>query len=76
MSEHQIYWAQAFPATIIQSFCPDFTFTAAQIIVCNTVKREGQGTAASLIAVLQLYGTSIGLGFAGIVETQANDHGR
>ena len=71
MPEQQIYWAQAFPATVIQSFCPDFIFTAAQIVACNSVGRRDQGVAGSLIGTLQLYATSIGLGFAGIVETHA-----
>lgn len=37
MPEQQTYWAQVFPATIIQSFCPDLIFTAAQIVACNSV---------------------------------------
>lgn len=57
-----------FPATVIQSFCPDFIFTAAAIIASNSVKRNEQGIAASLIGTLQLYATSIGMGFAGVVE--------
>ena len=72
MPEQQTYWAQVFPATIIMSFCPDFIFTAAQIIASNTVRRSEQGIAASLIGVLNLYGNSIGLGFAGTAETQIN----
>ena len=71
MPEQQIYWIQMFPATIVQSFCPDFIFTAAQIVACDSVGRKDQGVAGSLIGTLQLYATSIGLGFAGIVETHA-----
>ena len=69
MPEQQLYWKQMFLATIIQSFCPDFIYTAAQIVACNSVGRKDQGVAGSLIGTLQLYATSIGLGFAGIVET-------
>ena len=75
MPEQQTYWAQVFPATIIQSFCPDFIFTAASIIACNSVRRHEQGIAGSLVGTLQLYATSIGLGFAGIVETHTDNHG-
>ena len=75
MPAEQSYWLAVFPATVIQSFCPDFIFTAAAIIASNSVKRSEQGVAASLIGTLQLYATSIGLGFAGIVEVHTNDHG-
>lgn len=74
MPEQQLYWTQMFPATIIQSFCPDFIYTAAQIVACNSVSRKDQGVAGSLIGTLQLYATSIGLGFAGIVETHVATH--
>lgn len=72
MPEKQTYWAQVFPATIIMAFCPDFVYTAAQIIASNSVRRNQQGIAASLIGTLNLYGSSLGLGFAGTVETEVN----
>ena len=75
MPEQQSYWAQVFPATIMSAFCPDFIFTAAQIIACNSVRRHEQGIAGSLVGVLQVYATSIGLGFAGIVEIHTDEHG-
>ena len=75
MPEQQSYWAQVFPAIILSAFCPDFIFTAAQIIACNSVRRHEQGIAGSLIGVLQVYATSTGLGFAGIIETHTDDHG-
>ena len=71
MPEQQLYWKQMFPATVIQRFCPDFIYTAAQVMACNSVGRRDQGVAGSLIGTLQLYATSVGLGFAGIVETHA-----
>lgn len=74
MPEKQTYWAQVFPATIIMSFCPDFVYTAAQIIASNSVRRHQQGIAASLVGTLNLYGNSLGLGFAGTVETAVNKH--
>ena len=52
--EQQLYWKQMFPATIIQSFCPYFIYTAAQIVACNSVGSKDQGVAGSLIGTLQL----------------------
>jgi hypothetical protein len=72
MPVEQSYWAQVFPAVILMSFCPDLVFTAAQIIASNAVKRYEQGAAASLVGTLLLYGTSIGLGFAGTIEMQVD----
>ena len=76
MPVQQTYWAQVFPAVIMQSFGPDFLFSAAQIIASNAVKREEQGIAGSLIGTLQAYGLSTGLGFAGTVERYTNDGGK
>jgi len=75
MPPQQTYWAQIFPATILMSLTPDFIFTAAQIIATNSVKRHEQGIAGSLVTLLQLYGASIGLGFAGTVEANTNMNG-
>ena len=68
MPEQQNYWIGIFPATVLFSFCPDFIYTAAQIIACNSVQKRHQGVAGSLIGTLQLYGTSLGVGFAGVVD--------
>ncbi|KAL2816734.1 MFS general substrate transporter [Aspergillus granulosus] len=72
MPVHQTYWAQVFPATIFMAFCPDFVYVAAQIVTSNSVQRAQQGVAASLIGTLNLYGNSLGLGFAGTIETEVN----
>ncbi|KAL9062991.1 MAG: hypothetical protein Q9157_008492 [Trypethelium eluteriae] len=76
MPEQQTYWAQMFPATILMAFCPDLVYTAAQIIASNSVRRHQQGIAGSLIGTLNLYGNSLGLGFAGTVEVETSKHGR
>lgn len=68
MPEQQSYWAQIFPATVLGAFCPDFVYVAAQIIASNSVQPHEQGVAGSLIGTLNLYGNSLGLGFAGTVE--------
>ena len=72
----QTYWAQAFPAAVIAGAGPDLLITAAQIIAANAVRRSEQGVAGSLIGVVQTYGLSTGLGFAGTVESRVNDGGR
>lgn len=70
MPEQQTYWAQTFPSIFIGAFCADFVYVAAQIIASNSVGRHEQGIAGSLIGTLNLYGNSLGLGFAGTIETQ------
>jgi MFS family permease len=72
MPVKQTYWAQMFPATMISAFCPDFVYVSAQIIASNSVSRSQQGVAASLIGTLNLYGNSLGLGFASTVESEVN----
>ncbi|GKZ47048.1 hypothetical protein AbraIFM66951_010389 [Aspergillus brasiliensis] len=70
----QTYWAQVFPSIVLFSFCPDFVYTAAQIIASNSVRRHQQGIAGSLIGALNLYGVSLGLGFAATIEDQIAKH--
>jgi len=70
MPIQQTYWAQMFPAILVGSICPDFVYVAAQIIASNSVSRKQQGVAGSLIGTLNLYGNSLGLGFAGTIETE------
>jgi MFS family permease len=67
---HQSYWPQIFPSVVLFSFCPDFVYTAGQIIASNSVRRNQQGIAASVIGTLNLYGNSLGLGFASTIEVQ------
>ncbi|KAG0649214.1 putative MFS-type transporter [Hyphodiscus hymeniophilus] len=71
----QIYWAQLFPAMILTAFGPDLIFTASQIIASNSVRRDQQGIAGSLMGTTISYGLSTGLGFAGTVERYTNDGG-
>ncbi|KAE8390755.1 major facilitator superfamily domain-containing protein [Aspergillus alliaceus] len=66
----QSYWAQVFPSVVLFSFCPDFVYTAGQIIASNSVRRHQQGIAGSIIGTLNLYGNSLGLGFASTIEVQ------
>ncbi|OGM49823.1 efflux pump antibiotic resistance protein [Aspergillus bombycis] len=66
----QSYWAQIFPSVVLFSFCPDFVYTAGQIIASNSVRRHQQGIAGSIIGTLNLYGNSLGLGFASTIEVE------
>ncbi|KAE8358512.1 hypothetical protein BDV27DRAFT_163510 [Aspergillus caelatus] len=50
------------------SICPDFIYTAAQIVASNSVSQRDQGIAGSLIRALNLYGCSLGIGFGSTVE--------
>ncbi|KAE8323847.1 MFS general substrate transporter [Aspergillus sergii] len=75
MPAQQIYWAQIFPATILISFCPDFIYTAAQIVASNSVSHRDQGIAGSLIGALNLYGCSLGIGFGSTVEAYIQGKG-
>jgi MFS family permease len=70
MPMHQTYWAQVFPAMLLCGCCPDFVYLAAQVIASNSVKRKHQGIASSLVGTLNLYGVSLGLGFAGTIEVE------
>lgn len=70
MPINQSYWPQTFPAMVLCGFCPDFGYLAAQVIASNSVGRKYQGVASSLVGTLNLYGISLGLGFAGTIETE------
>ncbi|KAI0271711.1 major facilitator superfamily domain-containing protein [Gloeopeniophorella convolvens] len=76
MPAQQMYWKQVFPATLLMGMGPDFVTTMSQIIAANTVKRHEQGLAGTLVGVLQTYGLSTGLGFAGTVEAHVNKGGK
>lgn len=70
MPMQQTYWAQVFPAMLLCGCCPDFVYLAAQVIASNSVRRKHQGVASSLVGTLNLYGVSLGLGFAGTIEVE------
>lgn len=72
---NQIYWAQLFVSTILMPWGMDMSFPSATIILSNAVSREHQGSAASLVNTVVNYSVSIGLGFAGTVETRLNHGG-
>jgi MFS family permease len=73
---NQVYWAQNFMAAVIMPWGMDSSFPAATLIVSNAAAKGHQGVAASLINTVVNYGIALGVGFAGIVETNihSGDH--
>ncbi|KAL2063269.1 hypothetical protein VTL71DRAFT_5074 [Oculimacula yallundae] len=72
---HQTYWAQTFISICIMPWGMDMSFPAATILLSDHMKKEHQGVAASLVATVINYSTSIGLGFAGTIESRINRSG-
>jgi hypothetical protein len=52
------------------------SFPSGTLILSNSMPRHHQGLAASLVATTVNYSISLGLGFAGTVETHVNAGGR
>ncbi|KAI1642470.1 major facilitator superfamily-domain-containing protein [Daldinia loculata] len=71
----QVYWGQYFVSGIIMPWGMDMSFPAATLILSDAVPRKHQGIAASLVNTVVNYSISLGLGFAGTVETQVNKGG-
>lgn len=76
MPVHQIYWAQTFAGIIVLPWGMDMSFPAATIVLSRAMPRRHQGLAASLVNTFVNYSISIGLGFAGTVDSQLNDGGK
>ncbi|KAM0541898.1 hypothetical protein ACHAPJ_013044 [Fusarium lateritium] len=71
----QSYWYQSFFGLLVMTFGMDMSFPAATLILSNSVKREHQGIAASLVSTIVNYSISLGLGFAATVEVNINKGG-
>ncbi|KAF5630292.1 aminotriazole resistance [Fusarium sp. NRRL 52700] len=71
----QSYWYQSFFGLIVMTFGMDMSFPAATLILSNSVKREHQGIAASLVSTIVNYSISLGLGFAATVEVNVTKGG-
>ncbi|KAH7007199.1 major facilitator superfamily-domain-containing protein [Ilyonectria destructans] len=71
----QSYWLQSFFSLIVMTWGMDMSFPAATLILSNSVKREHQGIAASLVSTVVNYSISLGLGFAATVEVHVNSGG-
>ncbi|SCU93366.1 LADA_0G02696g1_1 [Lachancea dasiensis] len=73
---HQSYWAQTFVSIIVMPWGMDMSFPAATIMLSNCMPHEHQGLAASLVNTMVNYSISLGLGFAGTIESRVNDGGQ
>ncbi|KAJ6523912.1 major facilitator superfamily domain-containing protein [Mycena vulgaris] len=69
------YWTFPFFAAFLAPFGPDMTFTAAQLVASNTVRRSEQGVAGSLVGTALNYGMALGIGLGGTVEAYTNAGG-
>jgi MFS family permease len=70
-----IYWTYFFFSVIIQVVGMDTSFPAASIIFANAVPKRLQGMGASVVMTIVNYSISLGLGFAGTLETNINHGG-
>jgi MFS family permease len=75
MPVSQTYWAQTFVSLIIMPWGMDMSFPSATIIMSNSMPREHQGMAASLVTTVINYSISLGLGFAGTVQSRVLENG-
>ncbi|KAL1881368.1 hypothetical protein VTK73DRAFT_4375 [Phialemonium thermophilum] len=73
---HQTYWFNTFFSILIMPFGMDMSNPAATILLSNTVSKEHQGIAASLVVTVVNYSISLALGIAGTVETNLNKGGQ
>ncbi|KAK2627507.1 hypothetical protein QTJ16_003473 [Diplocarpon rosae] len=71
----QTYWAQTFVSVCVMPWGMDMSFPAATILLSDHVRKEHQGVAASLVNTVINYSVSIGLGFAGTIESRVNRSG-
>jgi MFS family permease len=70
-----IYWTYFFFSVLIITVGMDTSFPAATIIFSNSVPQKYQGMAASIVLTVVNYSISLGLGFAGTIETNINNGG-
>ncbi|KAK3984033.1 putative drug resistance protein [Cladorrhinum sp. PSN332] len=71
----QSYWLNTFFGILIMPFGMDMSNPAATILLSNSVSKEHQGIAASLVVTTVNYSISIALGIAGTIEVHTNDGG-
>lgn len=67
----QTYWLNSFIGVLIIPFGMDMSNPAASILLSNSMAKEHQGTAASLVVTTVNYSISLALGIAGSVEVAA-----
>lgn len=70
-----IYWTFFFFSVIVIVVGLDSSLTAAIIIFSNVIPQRYQGMGASIAMTVVNYSISLGLGFAGTIETNINHGG-
>lgn len=70
-----IYWTYYFFSVLIITVGMDTSFPAAAMIFSNAVPQQYQGMGASIVMTVVNYSISLGLGFAGTLETNINHGG-
>ncbi|KAK8097322.1 Bcamf1 [Apiospora kogelbergensis] len=66
----QTYWANTFLSALIMPFGMDMSNPAASLLLSNSVAKEHQGIAASLVVTVVNYSISTALGFAATIEVE------
>ncbi|KIW29097.1 uncharacterized protein PV07_04937 [Cladophialophora immunda] len=72
---HSVYWTYYFFSVLIITVGMDTLFPSATIIFSNAVPQRYQGMGASIVMTVVNYSISLGLGFAGTIETNINHGG-
>ena len=70
-----IYWTYYFFSVLIITVGMDTSLPAATIIFSSAVPQEVQGMGGSIVMTVVNYSISLGLGFAGTIETNINHGG-
>ena len=70
-----IYWTYYFFSVLIITIGMDTSFPSAAMIFAGAVPQKYQGMAASIVMTVVNYSISLGLGFAGTLETNINNGG-
>lgn len=72
----QSYWVNCFLGILIMPFGMDMSNPAASILLSNSLGKENQGVAASLVVTTVNYSISVALGLAGTAEAGFNGNGK
>lgn len=71
---HQTYFAQIFLSVLIMPGAMNLSFPSATMLLSNSLPKEKQGIAASLVSTMVNYCISCGLGLAGSIHRQFFQH--
>ncbi|KAH9890863.1 major facilitator superfamily-domain-containing protein [Xylariomycetidae sp. FL2044] len=71
----QTYWTNTFLSVLVMPFGMDMSNPTATILISNSVGKEHQGIAASLVVTVVNYSISTALGFATTIEVHLNRDG-